>query len=479
MKGYIRVMAYPGLALSQEMKMSQVLAPHLFQSLEILQMPLLDLQQMIKQELSENPTLEATLEQADEQIEIEQGTKDVERDEFDNELEKLAALGEEFDSYQDRGQISGGTDAEEKYQYMMDSLSEASSLHDQLLDQLALSGLDDYEKKIAEIVIGNIDDEGYLQLDVEDLLALPNFPVETLDKILDTIHDFEPAGVGARDLRECLLLQLKRMKREDSQEYQMIDQHLDLIGRHKYEDIARAMGLTSDRVKELAKAVAKLDPKPGRNFSEERIEYVTPEILVEKKDGEYVITQNKKPYPHLFISQKYLQMLKDPKTSKEVKTYIREKIAKSKQFIQSIDQRMDTIYRIAVEIVRIQRDYFDYGVSKLRPLNMKTVAELLEVHETTISRATAGKFMQTPRGLLSMKYFFKPGIMTASGEAISNESVKAALGDIVRAEDKKKPYSDAKIVTLLEEKGMKIARRTVAKYRDQLRILPSHLRKQH
>jgi len=459
--------------------MQQVLAPHLFQSLEILQMPLLDLQQMIKQELSENPTLEATQEQADAQIEIEQGTSDVERDEFDNELEKLAALGEEFDGYRDRSPASGGTDAEEKYQYMMDSLSEASSLHDQLLEQLNLSGLNEYERKIAEIVIGNIDDDGYLQLDVEDLLALPNFPAETLDKILDTIHEFDPAGVGARDLRECLLLQLKRAGREKSQEYQMVDKHLDLVGRHKYEDIARAMGLTVDRVRELAASVGKLDPKPGRNFSEERIEYVTPEIIVEKKDGEYVITQNKKPYPQLYISQKYLQMLKDPSTSKEVKTYIREKIAKSKQFIQSIDQRMDTIYRIAVEIVRIQRDYFDHGVSKLRPLNMKTVAELLDVHETTISRATAGKYMQTPRGLLSMKYFFKPGVRTASGEDISNESVKAALGDIIREEDKKKPYSDAKLVKLLEEQGIKIARRTVAKYRDQLRILPSHLRKIH
>lgn len=459
--------------------MQQTLAPHLFQSLEILQMPLLDLQQMIKQELSENPTLEATQEQADEQIEIEQGTKDVERDEFDSEFDKLAALGEEFDSYHDRGQISGGSDAEDKYQYMMDSLSESSSLHDQLLEQLNLSSLNEYERKIAEIVVGNIDDDGYLTLDVEDLLSLPNFPVETLDKILDVIHDFDPAGVGARDLRECLLLQLKRVGKEKSQEYQLVADYLDQLGRHKFDEIARAMGLTVERVKELAAAIAKLDPKPGRNFSEERIEYVTPEIIVEKVDGEYVITQNKKPYPKLFISQKYLQMLKDPNTTKEVKTYIREKITKSKQFIQSIDQRMSTIYRIAVEIVRIQRDFFDHGVSKLKPLNMKTVAELLEVHETTVSRATAGKYMQTPQGLLSMKYFFKPGIRTASGESISNESVKAALGEIVRDEDKLKPFSDSKLVKLLEEQGIKIARRTVAKYRDQLRILPSHLRKQH
>jgi len=473
-------MAHPGLVLSQEMKMQQVLAPHLFQSLEILQMPLLDLQQMIKQELSENPTLEATEQQADAQIEVEQGTKDVEREEFDNEIEKLAALGDEWgDNFYENRQVAGGGDAEEKYQYMMDSLSESSSLHDELLEQLTLSSLNEYERKIAGIVLGNIDDDGYLQLDVDDLLALPNFPAETLDKILDTIHDFDPPGVGARDLRECLMLQLKRAGREDTQEYQMVSEHLDLLGRHKYDEIARAMGLTGERVKELADAVAKLDPKPGRNFSEGQIEYVTPEIIVEKKDGEYVITQNKKPYPNLFISRKYLQMLKDPGTSKEVKTYIREKITKSKQFIQSIDQRMSTIYRIAVEIVRIQRDFFDHGVSKLRPLNMKTVAELLEVHETTISRATTGKYMQTPRGLLSMKYFFKPGIMTASGESVSNESVKSALGEIVRDEDKKKPYSDAKLVNLLEEQGMKIARRTVAKYRDQLRILPSHLRKVH
>ena len=460
--------------------MQQVLAPHLFQSLEILQMPLLDLQQMIKQELSENPTLEATQEQPDAQIEVEQGTKDVEREEFDNEFEKLAALGEEWgENFYENRQVSAGSDAEEKYQYMMDSLSESSSLHDQLLEQLNMSNLNEYEKKIAGIVLGNIDDDGYLQLDVEDLMALPNFPAEMLDKILDTIHEFDPPGVGARDLRECLMLQLKRAGRADSQEYQLVSEHLDLLGRHKYDEIARAMGLTVDRVKQLAEAVAKLDPKPGRNFSEERIEYVVPEIIVEKKNGEYVVTQNKKPYPSLFISRKYLQMLKDPNTSKEVKSYIREKITKSKQFIQSIDQRMSTIYRIAVEIVRIQRDFFDHGVSKLRPLNMKTVAELLDVHETTISRATSGKYMQTPRGLLSMKYFFKPGIVTAGGESISNESVKAALSEIIRGEDKQKPFSDAKLVKLLEEKGMKIARRTVAKYRDQLRILPSHLRKVH
>jgi len=472
-------MAGVGLVLRQELKMSQVLAPHLFQSLEILHMPLLELQQMIKKELTENPTLESTQTSGDEQIEIEQGTKDLERDEFDNEFEQLAALGEEWneDFYKNRQQANN-SEADEQYQYMMDSLSETSTLHDQLLEQLSFSNLNDYERKVAEIVVGNIDDDGYLQLDVEDLLALPNFPKETLDKILDIIHDFDPAGVGARDLRECLLLQLKRQEKMESLEYQLVDQYLDKLGRHKYKEIASKMGISVDIVKELSGSIATLNPKPGRNFTEERIEYVTPEIFVEKVNGEYKVTQNKKPYPRLFISPKYLQMLKDPAISKEVKIYIREKITKSKQFIQSIDQRLSTIYRISVEMVRIQSEFFDFGVSKLKPLNMRTIAEILEVHETTVSRAISGKFMQTPQGLLSMKYFFKPGLKMKDGTMISNESIRAALLQVLKTEDKKRPYSDAKLVVLLEKQGIKVARRTVAKYRDQLRILPSNLRRE-
>ncbi|MCF7847779.1 MAG: RNA polymerase factor sigma-54 [Kiritimatiellales bacterium] len=461
--------------------MQQILAPHLFQSLEILQMPLLDLQAMIRQELSENPTLESASDSPEERIEIEQASADAERDaaeKFDDEFAMLAQLGEEWgDSMYEGREIRRNTEAEEKYQFMMDSLSEAESLQDQLLDQLGLSGLSENEKKIGELVVGNINDDGYLTLDLEELLTTPNFPLEMFEKILTVIQDFEPAGVGARTLSECLLLQLKRMGRENTPEAELVANHLDLLGAHKYDDIAKAMGISLERVKELAQAVSGLDPKPGRNYTSERVEYVTPEIIVEKKGGEYVVTQNRKPYPSLFISKKYIQMMKDPATTKEVKKYIREKITKSKQFIQSIDQRMQTIYRIANEIVRIQRDFLDDGVLRLKPLNMKTVAELLGVHETTVSRATTSKYMQTPQGIYEMKYFFRPGIVTASGESISNESVKATLVQIIASENKAKPYSDTKLVKLLEEQGIKIARRTVAKYRDQLKILPSHLRK--
>lgn len=459
--------------------MQQTLAPHLFHSLEILQLPLMDLQQMIKQELSENPTLEAADGMSDVRIEIEQGTKDVEREEFDNEFEKLAALGEEFgnEAYANRSALGAG-DAEEKYRYVMDSLTESSSLHDQLLEQLAMSDLSEYEKKIAEIVVGNVDDDGYLRMDVEELMALPDFPAETFDRILSIIHEFDPPGVGARDLRECLLIQLRRAGREASQEYRLVADHLDLLAKHKYDEIARGMHLTPERIRELAESIARLDPKPGRNFGNDRVEYVVPEIIVEKRGDDYVVIQNRKPYPRLFISRKYLRMIKDPSVSKEVKTYLREKIAKSKQFIQSIDQRMSTIYRIAKELVRIQRGFFDHGVSHLKPLNMRTVAELLDVHETTVSRAISGKYVQTPRGLFPMKYFFTPGVRRSDGEAVSNRVVKDALARLVKEEDRKRPYSDSKLAELLKEQGIGIARRTVAKYRDQLRILPSHLRKE-
>jgi len=461
--------------------MQQILAPHLFQSLEILQMPLLDLQALIRRELAENPTLEVHSNDSENHVEIDQVTAEVERDadeKFDNEFAKLVQLDEEWgDSFYGRREIERNAEAEERYQYMMDSLSEKTSLQDQLMEQLALSGLSEKEKKIGELIIGNINDDGYLTVDLEDLLFIPSFSKEMFEKILSIIQDFDPPGVGARSLSECLLLQLKRQGRGDSQEAELVANHLNLLGAHKYEEIAKAMGISLERVKELARSIAALDPKPGRNFSAERVEYVIPEIIVEKRDGEYVVIQNRKPYPSLFINRKYIQMMKNPNTSKEVKKYIREKITKSKQFIQSIDQRMQTIYRIAVEIVRIQRDFFEYGVMHLKPLTMKTVAETLGLHETTISRATTSKFMQTPQGIFEMKYFFRPGIATTSGEAVSNESVKAALVQLIASEDKTKPYSDSKLAKLLEEQGIKIARRTVAKYRDQLKILPSHLRK--
>ena len=454
----------------QEMKMQQALSPQLYQSMEILQMSLMDLQQLVKQELSSNPTLEVVQPEADAQIEVETGTVDTEK--FDAEM---AALG---DDWQEGSSVVSSGDTEEKYQFMMDTLSEGPSLQEQLMEQLIMLDLNSQERAIAELLIGSIDDEGYLQLDLEEMMDRPDFPIDLFEQVLSVVQSFEPAGIGARDLKECLLLQLERSDERESDAYQLVQLHLDCLGRNKLEEIASLMGLALGRVIELADRVGRLDPKPGLKLSPGEVEVVTPEIFIEKVEGVYRVRSNRKPYPKLFLNQRYLELLKAKSTPAETKAYIREKLAKSRLMIQSIDQRLSMIERIAGELITLQYGYFERGVTGLKPLNMKRIAEILEVHETTVSRAVAGKYMQTPRGLLAMKYFFKPGVRTISGELVSNEHAKSILAELISKEDKKKPYSDAKLVTLLSEQNISISRRTVAKYRDQLKILSSHLRRE-
>ncbi len=457
------------MGFSQEMKMQQALSPQLYQSMEILQMSLMDLQQLVKQELSANPTLEVQQPEADAQIEVETGTQDAEQ--FDAEM---AALGDDWSGERSSGL---GADAEEKHQFLMESLSEGASLQDQLLEQLMMVDLDAQERAIAELLIGNIDDEGYLQLDLEEMMDRPDFPAAMFERVLQAVQGMDPAGVGARDLRECLLLQLERAGETTGEAYALVRDHLDLLGRNRLEEIAGLMELPLERITVLAERVAQLDPKPGLQLSVDAIEEVTPEIFVEEVEGALRVRSNRKPYPKLFLNQRYLELLKDKSTPAETKAYIREKLAKSRLMIQSIDQRISMIERIAGELVTIQRGFFEQGVEGLRPLNMRTMAERLEVHETTVSRAVAGKYMETPRGLLAMKYFFKPGVRTVSGELVSNEHAKTVLAEIIAQEDRKKPYSDAQLVALLKERNINISRRTVAKYRDQLKILSSHLRR--
>lgn len=459
------------MGFSQEMKMQQSLAPQLYQSMEILQMSLIDLQQLVKQELSSNPTLELMQPQADAQIEVESGTIDAEK--FDAEMENL---GDDWQS--DKSTVTS-SDVDDKYQYMMDTLSEGPTLHEQLHEQLIMVDLSPHEKSIAELLIGNIDDDGYLQLDVDELFSHKNFPVDIFEKVLQVIQSFEPPGIGARNLGECLLLQLERMNEKDNEIYEIVHKHLDLLGRNKLEEIASIMDIPIERVVQCAEKIGRLDPKPGLNLVTDEIEIVTPEVYIDEFEGTLRVRSNTKPYPKLFLNPRYLELLKAKDTPDDTKVYIREKLSKSRLMIQSIDQRLSMIERIANEIIQYQKEYFKDGVLGLKPLNMKKIASVLDVHETTISRAVSGKYMQTPRGLIEMKYFFKPGVKTISGELISNEHAKAILADIIASEDKKKPYSDSKLVLLLKEKNISISRRTVAKYRDQLKILSSHLRRQY
>ena len=469
-------MAEQYLGQVQAQRMEQSLTPQMLQSLKILQAPILDLQIMIREEMDQNPTLEREAPETEQTTDFDEAARAELREEREiGELTELAEWDEDF--RRNREVRSQGDD--ERYQFMMDSIENTKSLQGHLLEQLALAGLDERERVIAEVLIGSIDDDGYLQLDIDSIMdGSPEFPEELFERIIAVIQGFDPVGVGVRDLKECLLLQLRHQGRENSLEAAMVRDHLDKLGAHQYEQIARAMNLPVEKVKELSAAIAELDPKPGRNVTGEKTEYVIPEITVEKKNGVWTVTQNRSPYPRLFISQKYLELLKDKNVVADTRKYIRDKIAKSKSFIHSIDQRQDTIYRLACEIVRRQENFFEEGVSGLSPLTMKQIAETLKVHETTISRACNGKYMATPRGTFEFKYFFTTGVVQADGRFLSNAAIKSAVADIVRAESKRRPLSDQRIADELSEQGIDIARRTVAKYREQLKILPARLRRQ-
>ncbi len=452
--------------------MEQSLSPQMIQSLKILQLPILDLQLMVREEMDQNPTLEREASEVEEVTDFEEAARE------EREIGELTELAE-WDADFRSNQVSRSKVDEDKHQFMMDSISSVESLQEHLIDQASMAGFDTRERGIADVLIGSIDDDGYLQLDLDGIIgATPEFPEELFERIITVIQGFDPIGVGARSLAECLLIQLRHQGRGDSLEAQLVRDHLDHLGNHRYEQIANAMRLPLEKIKNLSKSIADLDPKPGRNFTAERTEYIIPEITIEKRDGAWTVTQNKSPYPRLFISMKYLQLLKDKTTAAETRKYIREKIAKSKFFIRSIDQRQNTIYRIATEIVSVQEEFLEKGVAGLKPLTMRAVAEVLDVHETTVSRACNGKYMATPQGTFEFKYFFTTGVVQADGSVISNAVIKSTLAEIVRDEDKKKPLSDQKIGGALSEQGINIARRTVAKYREQLKILPARLRRQ-
>lgn len=477
-------MAEQFLSQIQSLQMQQVLAPHLRQSLEFLQVPVLELRTLIQQELQQNPALVDPALPQSESLEVEPGTSDIERElnsEFEQEFEVLARLDEDWNESfrQNRELVTHTQDDENRRNFFLDSITESVSLQEHLLDQLVLTDLTVQERKIGELLIGSINDDGYLSGTLAEMAAAIGEKEERLLYVLGVIHDFDPVGVGARDLKECLLIQMRRLgKLPGDREYELVRNHLHLLGTRKFKEIASSMQITEEEVLEIAHYLSTLEPKPGRRFSSEQTEYVVPEIIVRKVDGEYVVHQEDEFLPRIRISRHYRRLMEDPDTPQDVRSYIREKVRAAQQLVKGIESRQKTVYRIACEIVRVQQGFFEQGPSQLKPLIMSEVAEVLGVHETTVSRAVANKYMQTPRGTFEMKYFFTTGIRQADGQAISNESIKDALAEVIGSENPAKPYSDAALVKKLAERNIKVARRTIAKYREQMHILPSHLRKQ-
>ncbi len=463
-----------GMQQTQTLGLHQTLAPQLQQSLAILQAPMMELQGIIRQEMESNPILE---EETPEKTPEEKTAED---EAFKEEFEQLAKLDEEWRDYMTQSNsYQRSEEDEERRQHFFDSIVNPETLQQHLLSQVPSADLSSSDAKLAELIIGNLDDFGFLQSPPEEMSRNTGVDVEDFQRVLDVIRTFDPAGVGALDLRDCLLIQLRRLGKEGSLEYRILDQHLDEMARRRYPDLARKLGTTVDHIQRAAQSIATLDPKPGQIFSSDPHQYVIPDVTVEKIGDTYTLSLNGDQIPHLRISNTYKDLMAQRGNTDGVKDYIREKIRSGKFLIKSIHQRQQTISNIAQQIVDRQHDFLENGPSQLRPMTMAQVAAAVGVHETTVSRAISSKFIATPRGVFEMKYFFTPGYKTAEGENMSNTSVKEAITEMVKNEDARRPLSDAEIVDSLKERGIPIARRTVAKYRAEANILPSNMRRQY
>lgn len=493
-----------GLQLSQRLTQSLVLAPQLQQSLALLQAPTLELKALVEQELQQNPVLEETtaaeLEQQDKETGEDQPPDSADPaeppadlafdpasdkasnepvDDFQAEFDRLVQLDQEWRDHfaQTNFPTRASAEEEEKRQFMFDSLVAGTSLQEILLEQVRESSLPKDLWPVAEMLIGNIDEYGYLKATLDELAASTGLPPEKILEVLKVVQTFDPAGVAARDLRECLMLQLERSHQQDSLEYRIIRDFMEALGKRRIPEIARGTATEVDEVQDALENIARLEPRPGRAYLADNDQYVLPEVFVTRSGDDYVVSTNNEHIPHLRISNAYKDLMSQGGNSSEVRNYIREKIRAGKFLIKSLHQRQQTILNIAKEIVHRQRDFMEKGVSALKPLTMVQIAQVVGVHETTVSRAVSGKYIQTPQGIFEMKYFFTAGIQTANGDGMSNTSVKDLIDEIFKGENAAKPLSDQEVVRMLQEKGIVIARRTVAKYRTELNILPSNLRK--
>src|SRR3954469_23261604 len=473
-------MAGQGMHQSQNLSLQQVLAPQLQQSLLILQAPLLELRNLVQQEMETNPVLEELAnEPSEEQPETKTTTKADE--DFKAEFDQLAKLDDEWRDYMAQSSSYSGRsqEAEDKRQFFFDSIATQETLQQHLMGQLNQTVLNADDRKTAELIIGNVDDNGFLQTNPEEMSLNTGIAQDDFEHMLTLIQSFYPPGVGARDLRECLLIQLKREGKQSSLEYKIVSEHMPDLGKRRFPEIARRMGISVEQVQKCANNIAQLDPRPGQIFAAAPQNYVLPDVTVEKVNGDYQVILNGEQIPHLRISNTYKDIMSQDGNGSEVKDYIRDKIRSGKFLIKSIHQRQQTISNIAHQIVSRQREFFEKGSAFLKPMTMVQIADAVGVHETTVSRAISGKYMATPQGVFEMKYFFTGGYQTADGESLSNISVKHAILDLVKHESGSAPLSDHEIVEILSERGIPIARRTVAKYRSELNILPSHMRRKY
>ncbi len=500
--------------LGQELRLRQqlVMTPQLQQAIKILQLAVPELETVVQAELEQNPMLEMaepgsevsleTLTQPDpaaangngageapeenpmgSEVELAREAPAVESHDAAVEMRELNSLEkvdwrEYLENYSNNWQdTSAESDDDDRRPAVENTLSRKTSLEDHLIWQLRLSPLSEDQKRIGASIIYNLNDDGYLETSLEDLAAQLECGVEAVAKVLRQVQRLDPPGVGARDLKECLYLQLVNLGMEDSLAAQIVKSHLGLLEKHRYAEIAKATGVPVQLVSQAAKVISLLEPKPARDYGGQEAAYIVPDVVIHKMGDEYVVALNEEAVPRLRLSGYYQRVLHDGDASAETKGYLQERLRSAQWLVKSIYQRQQTIYKVATSIVKFQREFFDHGISHLRHLVLKDVADDIGMHESTISRATANKYAHTPQGTFELKFFFTSSVKGAGGEDVSAETVKEKIRRMVAGEDRRDPLSDQALAEILRRDQINIARRTVAKYRQALGILPSARRK--
>jgi RNA polymerase sigma-54 factor len=467
-----------------------MMSPQMQQAIRLLQLPILELSQKIEEELAQNPVLEeASIEEpaaGEPTLSMEapaEGSSETTSEEvaFDKEFDVLAKLDDEWRDFfhQTAPYYKQSKEDEEKRAFLETSVSRSETLEESLNQQMMLAAANEEEKDLGLFIIGHLDENGFLVSDLYDLSRLSGKDYDEVERVLRIIQTFEPNGVGARDLQECLLIQLRNMGQGESLSYRMIEKHFSDLAKKKFPKIARDLNVTVEEVQEAVEAIGKLVRRPGRLLGDESTQYITPDITLRRNNEDFEIIVNDERIPHLRISNFYRRMMADTALTAEVREYIKGKIHAGRWLIKNIHQRQQTLFNIAQQIVTVQRKFLSSsGSVGLKPLTMHQVAEVVGLHESTVSRAIAHKYIDTPKGIFPLKYFFTTSIETTDGGEVSSRQVKHTLQELVGKEDTRKPLSDEALVKEISDRGMKIARRTVAKYRKELGILPSHLRKE-
>jgi len=479
-----------------ELRLSQklIMTPQLQQAIKLLQLSRLELVQSVAQELIENPVLEElSPEEPEEPPEGETSASEAPQpaesqseaapEQGTQELKSDLELGPQWDEYLNElgdGRDYGSAEADDKELPSYDqTLTRLPSLSDHLLWQLHLSTSESVVVKAGEWIIGNLDDDGYLRATLEELVLQSGLPAAIMERALKHIQTFDPAGVGARDLRECLLIQVRHLDLENTVVEKIVANHLPDLEKRKYTNIAKTLNVTPQEVMEASQVIIhELEPKPGRPYLPSDTNYVVPDVYVSKIEDRYVIQLNDEGLPRVRINPYYRKLLsRKDSIDKVTKEYVEERLRSAQWLIKGMEQRNKTIYKVAESIVKFQLDFLDQGITLLKPMVLKDVAEDINMHESTISRVTTNKYMHTPQGIFPMKYFFTTGFASGTGTEISSLTVKDSIHKMIKEEDPSTPLKDQQIVDALKARGIDIARRTVAKYREELRIPPTSVRK--